>query len=164
MKREDFNKERFTLEIKVACSKEELFEYATSDGLTKWFIGHVEYKDGDGKYIEGSEVKEGDTYLWKWQKPHQIDGTVLSYQVNDHFEFTFGKDFTVKFSVEEVEPGVSSVLRLVQKNHDPNESNEFGFINCCVCWTFFLTNLKSVVEQGKYLREQEIINESFVNQ
>ncbi|MGE3801262.1 MAG: SRPBCC domain-containing protein [Candidatus Kapaibacterium sp.] len=165
MKREDFSRNRFKLEIKVACSRERLFDYVTtSDGLTQWFLGHVEYVDLTGAPVQGSDLQAGFNYLWKWQKPHEVEGTVLGYTRNESFEVTFGKDFTVTFSVEDIEPGETSLLRLEQTNHNPNEENEFGFINCCVCWTFFLTNLKSVVEQGKDLREQEIINESFVNQ
>lgn len=55
-------------------------------------------------------------------------------------------------------------IKLTQSNNKPSELNEFGFINCCVCWSFFLTNLKSVGESHIDLREKELMNESFINQ
>jgi len=166
MKPEDFSKEKFVLKIPFHGNRERAFELlATSRGLESWFLGKVDFFDGKKHLIaNGSPLNAGDTFEWVWQKGHRLKGTVLKYIYGEIFEFTFGTDFVVAFTLKDISPGRITQISLTQSNLNPTDSNEFGFLNCCVCWTFFLTNLKSVGENQIDLRETEIMDETFINQ
>lgn len=166
MKPEDFTKEKFILKIPLYVEINKAFELiATSKGLTSWFLGNADFLKDDGKEILDSNfIKEGTIFKWAWQKEYCIAGKVLKHLKNELFEFTFSKDFSVSISLIYNFRKNYTEVTLIQKNHNPSDSNEFGFTNCCVCWSFFLTNLKSVAENNIDLREQNVIDESFVNQ
>jgi hypothetical protein len=166
MKPEDFTKERFLLKLPLYADRSRVFQLiATARGLECWFLGKVDFIRGqDGLLPDGSALQAGDDYSWTWQKGYSIRGKVLDFADGERFEFSFGGPFTVHFRLNERAADKITELELVQRNSDPSPANEFGFLNCCVCWTFFLTNLKSVAEQGVDLRESEFFDESFINQ
>jgi hypothetical protein len=166
MKPNDFTKEKFILKIPLYIEINKAFELiATSKGLTSWFLGNADFFNDDEKGIlDSSFIKQGTAFKWVWQKEYGVTGQVLKHRENELFEFTFGTDFSVSISLIYDFRKKYTEVTLTQKNHNPSDSNEFGFINCCVCWSFFLSNLKSVAEFNIDLREQNIINESFVNQ
>ncbi|WP_353778649.1 SRPBCC domain-containing protein [Winogradskyella sp. 3972H.M.0a.05] len=164
MRQEDFSKSEFSHKILLHTTIKDVYQcVATAQGLESWFLGNVKFSS-QNEQLSATEVpSSGTAYLWKWQKDFQIEGEIIASENDSYFEFTFGKDFTVLFSLERHESG-STILHLHQKNLNPTAENEFSFINCCVCWVFFLTNLKSVIEQNVDLRETTVLNETFVNQ
>ena len=161
---ESFTKERFSHGVLLDVSLDEVWSYvATPEGMSKWFLEEVRYTDADGQIrAEDEEGEKGDRYHWKWQKNHSVEGRLLDVISRQRFAFTFGKDFTAEFTLR-VQDGRTRLV-LTQVNHKPNQENEFGFINCCVCWAFFMTNLKSIAEGGKDLRETVVEEEMLVNQ
>lgn len=166
MKPEDFSKDQFVLKIRLNTDLEKAFNLvASSEGLTSWFLGKVDFFDKEHHIIANGDTLLPDyTYSWTWEKGYQIKGKVLKYVPKKEFSFTFGTDFSVTITLREIKKGKQTEVLLTQFNHQPSEENEFGFMNCCVCWTFFLTNLKSVAETQKDLRERNSIDESFINQ
>ncbi len=131
--------------------------------MTSWFLGHTRYTGPDGTIRQAHHsVQKDDQYYWEWQKQHSVEGVVLDVVEKELFSVTFGTDFTVEFHLSQ--EGSRTRIVLTQFNSNPNETNEFRFINCCVCWAFFLTNLKSIAEGGKDLREVDVEEEILVNQ
>ena len=52
--------------------------------------------------------------------------------------------------------GAQTELHLTQTGiSDTPDGHVFGHLNCRSCWIFFLTNLKSVLESGPDLRDQD---------
>ena len=147
-----------------ARSVDEIYKYfGTPEGLTKWFMGSAEYTDDRNNLRQKKEfIKTGDKFTWKWlEKDLTINGTVLEAMDNSHAKFTFGSLFMVTMSVEKHDGRILFMLK--QEYADGAEHDDFSHINCCVCWAFFITNLKSVQDYGKDLRETHSRNEFLVN-
>lgn len=156
--------ERFSHSIYLDKPVNEVYRLVgTADGLTKWFIGESVYESPEGEKRKFDEyVHKGDEFDWRWlEKDLEITGKVLDAEINSSFKFTFGSTFIVTITVKE-DKG-RTLFTLIQEYEKNTEKNNFAYINCCVCWTFFITNLKSVIEHGNDLRETKVHNEELVN-
>ena len=163
MKSEDFSKEKFSLSIIVNENISNCFNsFVTAKGLESWFIGDAVFENDRGTKDKSEHLESGDNYNWVWQKDFSIKGSVIKYIKNKEVAFTFGQNFT--FEVKFSEIGKRTMVNFIQHNHKPTSGNEFAFINCCVCWNFFLTNLKSVLENKSDLRETIVFDETLLNQ
>lgn len=147
-----------------AASTDEIYKYfGTPEGLTKWFIGSAEYLYDGNKPRERNEyIKTGDKFTWKWlEKDLSINGIVIEAADNSHVKFTFGSLFEVTMTVKTHN---ERILFTLQQEYTSGASHEdSAHINCCVCWAFFITNLKSVHEFGNDLRETIWHDEFLVN-
>ncbi|MBS1517910.1 MAG: hypothetical protein JSS91_07470 [Bacteroidetes bacterium] len=164
MTEKNFSKEEFSHSIMLNLPADKVFGYiATGSGIAKWFIGNANYYYGEKSIRLGNETAvKGDSFLWKWlNKDLELKGIVTDSVKNKKFGFTFGPLFHVTIDLSQEHNRTK--LLLTQKYQDPSVKNEFSYINCCVCWVFFLTNLKSVAENGFDLRETEADNEMLVN-
>jgi len=163
MTENSFNMQSFRHGIYLDKPVEEVYKLiGTGNGLTKWFIGKSVYKHNGAIRNDKEYVQSGDEFKWEWlEKDLSIDGKVLEAEINKIFQFTFGGSFIVTLTVKE-DKG-RTLFTLNQKYSPGAKSNDFAHINCCVCWAFFITNLKSVIEFGNDLRETLIDNEELVN-
>lgn len=164
MTKESFNLNEFRHSIYLNAALEEVYTIAASAaGICKWFMGRAVYTEPDGRELGSSEnAYEGCSFCWKWlEKDLEIDGRVLKSERNNKFSFTFGKSFEVSFILEN--SGGRILFTLHQKYAADAEKNDFAQINCCTCWVFFLTNLKSVIENGIDLRETAVKDDTLVN-
>ncbi len=147
-----------------AGSKEEIYKYlGTAEGLTKWFMGSAEYFYDENKTRQRKEyIKTGDKFTWKWlEKKLSINGIVIEAADKSHVRFTFGSLFEVTMSLKNHD---ERILFTLKQEYAPGASHDdFGHINCCVCWAFFITNLKSVHEFGNDLRETISHDEFLIN-
>jgi uncharacterized protein YndB with AHSA1/START domain len=142
----------------------EVYRYAaTPKGFTKWFIGEANFTSENGESRMADEfVSAGDKYQFKWlEKNFSVMGEVLQISENSFIQFTFGPSFTVTIIVKE--DNGRTLLTLKQHYNSSASRDDFAHINCCVCWAFFITNLKSVIEYGNDLRETTSQNEELVN-
>jgi hypothetical protein len=161
---ENFNMNEFYHSILLDIQLNDAFEYAASGGgLEKWFIGKAVFTSREGTVRkQGEKVKQGDTYLFNWlAKDFSVTGEVLEAADNSLFKFSFGLSFIVTISV--TTRGTRTLFTLKQQYAPGAEKDDFAHINCCVCWTFFIANLKSVAEGGIDLREVHADDESLVN-
>jgi uncharacterized protein YndB with AHSA1/START domain len=164
MTEKNFNNDSFFHSIYLNASLSNVYKIvATSSGLEKWFMGNAEYTDNLGKTRPAAVTAEkGDVFSWHWlEKDLSINGKVLESVNNEKFSFTFGPLFEVTITVKENDSRTQ--LTLSQNYSEGTEKNDFAYINCCTCWVFFLTNLKSVLEHGHDLRETLVDDESLVN-
>ncbi len=164
MTENNFNMERFHHSIYLDKPVNEVYKMAaTAGGLSKWFMGDVKYSAPDGtERKENDLIQQGDSYKWHWlAKNLSLEGNVLEAQKNNLAAFTFGSLFTVTITLKE-DKG-RTLFTLTHQYAKGAAKNDFAYINCCVCWAFFITNLKSVLEHGIDLRETEIDNEALVN-
>lgn len=163
MTEKNFNMNEFSHSILLNTTPRSVFEYAaTPEGLTKWFIGNAEYTR-NGNLVPSEElISAGDSYRWKWlAKDYETTGKTIQVIKDERIKFTFGSMFEINVSV--VAENSRTRFTLSQNYKPGTAKNDFAHINCCVCWAFFLTNLKSVVEHGIDLRETEANDESLVN-
>ena len=164
MTEKSFNMDCFSHSIYLDCGIEKAYEFiGRTDGFNKWFIGSAEYISGEGiQRKTGEFIRVNDSYKWKWlAKDFSTSGKILESKENSLLKFSFGGLFLVIITINE-DKG-RTLLTLKQKYVNGVAHNDFAHINCCVCWAFFLTNLKSVIEHGTDLRETETDNEELVN-
>ncbi len=164
MTEKNFNNESFFHSIYLNAPVEDVYKMiASSSGICKWFMGKAEYTDASGSVrLSEQTAHKGDSFSWHWlEKDLSITGKVLEANTNEKFSFTFGPSFKVTISVKE--NNGRTLVTLTQNYAKDAKKNDFAYINCCVCWTFFLANLKSVIEHGNDLRETLVDDESLIN-
>ncbi len=164
MTKDNFNMDEFTHAIYLKAPLEKVYEYtATPSGSIKWFIGKAKYFYKDKNIRLGNEyVQKGDSFLWTWlNKDLELKGIITEAEKNKVIQFTFSPLYlvTLKFHAEKDK----TKLTLTQEYQESASKNDFYYINCCMRWIFFLTNLKSVIENGIDLREKEASDETLVN-
>ena len=164
MNENNFSMDSFHHSIYLNKPLGEVFKYsATPKGFTKWFIGEAEFISSGGKRRGKDElVSAGDKYSFKWlAKDYSVTGEVLDISENSSIRFKFGTSFIVTITVKEDKGRTLFTLR--QEYNSSAPKSDFAHINCCVCWAFFITNLKSVIEFGNDLRETQAESEELVN-
>ncbi len=163
MTENNFNMQSFRHSIYLDRPVEDVYKLiGTGNGLTKWFIGKSVYKHNGTIMKDEQYIQSGDEFKWDWlEKDLSIEGKVLVAEENNKLKFTFGSTFIVTITVK-AEKG-KTLFTLYQEYLPGVKTNDFAHINCCVCWAFFITNLKSVIESGNDLRETQIDNEELVN-
>jgi uncharacterized protein YndB with AHSA1/START domain len=157
---------KFTKRITVNASKEVIYKaWATQNGIESWFLRLSEFTD-NGTLRSGNEFSQkGDKYLWAWHgygDETNQRGEILEANGTDFFQFTFHDPMAVSIRIIE-EHGIN-IVELTQTNIDLDEDSRRNyFVGCGEGWTFYLANLKSVLEGGLDLRNKDGNIKSVVN-
>lgn len=133
--------------------------WATPAGLESWFLRQADFFTIVGRQREKDEfISKEDTYSWYW---HGFDdnaaenGQVLENNGSDLLRFTFTGGSIVTIDIQN-KYGLT-LVELTQENipleDDPAKNL---YVQCQIGWTFYLTNLKSVIEGGKDLRNKRV--------
>ena len=150
---------RFVTRINVKAPVEKLYWcWATRAGMEYWFLRLSEYKKPEGNLRADNEtVQKGDSYTWRWHGWSDETteyGSILDCNGKDLFKFSFGKagDCTVTIKKE----GNENIVELVQDNIPTDEQGmHYWHLDCKTGWTFYLANLKSLLEGGVDLRNRD---------
>jgi uncharacterized protein YndB with AHSA1/START domain len=133
--------------------------WTTSAGLEKWFLRKAEFFSIVGRLREPEEfIMKEDVYEWYWHGwgDNTVEkGEILEANGTDLIKFTFAKDCIVTVSFYS-RNGVS-IVELSQENI-PEESDPSKnlYVQCQLGWTFYMANLKSVMEGGVDLRNKKV--------
>jgi hypothetical protein len=99
-----------------------------------------------------------DTFAWYWHGYHNDvlqKGSVLEANGKDRIKFTFTANTTVTVSLS-TNHGLT-IIELVQENIPQESDPEKNLlVKAQASWTFYLANLKSVMEGGKDLRNKRV--------
>lgn len=153
----------FKKQIFINAGPEQVFRaWTTPGGIVQWFIATADYTDPGGAPRPNSEtVKAGDHYHWRWHQDLETSGIVLEVVENQKFRFTFGDkekgtDDKVVVTVTLKPENGTTLLELAQENM-PNtpEAHVNWHMGCNLGWSFFMTNLKALLEYGVDLRETD---------
>lgn len=154
----DFDKSRFAVRIPVKAPVEKIFRsWSTPGGLEHFFLRQALFHSPEGMKREAEDaIEAGDTYHWLWWGYTDEDserGEVLAQNGKDQLRFSFGKAGVCTLSIYEEEG--ETLVELIQENI-PTDDNGFRFyhMGCKQGWSFYLTNLKSVLEGGIDLRNR----------
>jgi uncharacterized protein YndB with AHSA1/START domain len=131
--------------------------WSTPAGLESWFLRKANFYTITGRLREPHEsILKEDAYEWYW---HGFDdktvekGEVLEVNSIDFVKFTFTDDTIVSVSLE-FKQGLT-ILELTQENiKEESDPSKNLFVQCQTGWTFYLANLKSVLEGGIDLRNK----------
>jgi len=129
-------------------------KWATSEGLASFFVKEAMFASEGGNQRAPTEMAQaGDIYTWRWRHDAGLEGRVLAVEPDRVIEFTFG-DMRVGITFTEVDG--QTELHLVQTGiADSDHGRVMSHLNCRSCWIYFITNLKSVLDQGFDLRVQD---------
>jgi len=133
--------------------------WATPAGLESWFLRRAEFFSIVKRQREPHEfISKEDTYSWYW---HGYDddtveyGQVLENNGADLIKFTFSGGSIVTVDIQN-KYGLT-LIELTQENipieDDPAKNL---YVQCQIGWTFYLANLKSIIEGGKDLRNKRV--------
>ena len=149
----------FTLRIPIKSTSQRIYDsWATQAGLESWFLRKAEFTKPDGTTRErGAHVHNGDIYEWLWYG--YGDDTVERREVletngQNLFRFIFSGDCAVTVVIKHEHGEI--IVELKQENIPLDQDPKMNLcLNCSTGWTFYLTNLKSVLEGGLDLRNKD---------
>ena len=153
-----FDWSRFTVRINIKASTEKIYGcWATREGIEYWFLRRSDYKKPDGSLREPREVvQKGDRYDWWWHGyPDSVTeaGEILESNGKDRFKFVFGKAGNCTVTIRE-EQG-EKIVELLQDEIPTDENGkQHWHLGCKTGWTFYMANLKSLLEGGIDLRNK----------
>ena len=151
---------KFKLTANVDADVRSVYEaWATQAGLETWFLRKAEFCTIAGRQREPQEfIKKEDTYSWYWHgyTDETVEyGQVLENNGADLIKFTFSGDSIVTVDIQN-KFGVT-IIELTQENIPiENDPEKNLYVQCQIGWTFYLANLKSVIEGGKDLRNKRV--------
>lgn len=149
----------FEIRIPVEASMGTIYNaWTTSRGLERWFLRKATFKSKQGALrLPDEPFEKGDRYHWLWfgYGDDVFEANrVLNANGVDFMRFEFTGKCIVTVRMEST--GNMTLVSLKQDRipDDPNPSTNL-FVNCQLGWTFYLTNLKSVLEGGRDLRNKD---------
>ncbi|HEX2845392.1 MAG TPA: SRPBCC domain-containing protein [Chitinophagaceae bacterium] len=154
----DFDKSRFIVRIPVKAPVEKIFEsWTTPAGLEHFFLRQASFRSIDEAERKAKDsVQEGDAYLWRWHGyPDSTfeEGEVLEQNGKDRFRFRFGKAGICTVSIFKLDG--ETIVELLQENIPTDDKGFQNYhIGCKTGWTFYMANLKSMLEGGIDLRNR----------
>lgn len=157
----------FTLRVAIKAEPQQVFDaWATQAGLERWFLRKAEFKTPDGSVRErNAHVQKGDVYEWLWFG--YDDNTVERREVieangKNLFRFIFSGDCIVTVVIKH-EHG-ATLVELKQENIPLDEDPKMNLcLGCSNGWTFYMANLKSILEGGIDLRNKDERIQSVIN-
>jgi len=151
---------QFTASVYVRASVAAVFEaWATRAGLTRWFLESAEFRPPGEAAARGDGVaRSGDRYRWTWLGSDEVmEGTIEGVVWPEGLSFTFGQAGHCRVCLRG--EGDETVVEVVQTDL-PSPA---VYADCNSGCTFYLTNLKSVLEGGPDLRDPDTAHKSVVN-
>jgi uncharacterized protein YndB with AHSA1/START domain len=149
----------FTKRITIDAEADEIYRaLASQSGIESWFLRIAQFTSSDGTVRHRQKLAEkGDRYFWAWHgwgDAVNQRGEILEVNGKNFVQFTFHDPMIV--SIRVLNEHNSNVVELVQTNIPLDEdSRRSYFVGCGEGWTFYLTNLKSVLEGGLDLRNKD---------
>ena len=133
--------------------------WATPGGLEVWFLRKANFYTVPHRTREPKEfILKEDTYEWYWYGwgDESVEkGQILEANGTDLIKFTFAKDCIVTVEISS-RNGVS-IVELTQENIPiENDPAKNLFVQCQLGWTFYMANLKSLIEGGVDLRNKKL--------
>jgi uncharacterized protein YndB with AHSA1/START domain len=163
----EYNWNHFTKRITINAPTEKIYDsWATQAGLESWFLRKAEFTDRNKKVRErNANVQPGDTYEWTWfgypDTVHEHH-TILETNGNDYIKFRFSGGCIVAVTIKKEDN--ETICELTQDMIPADETKrQMFYIECSKGWTFYMTNLKSILEGGIDLRNKNKAIQSVIN-
>ncbi len=165
MSKHDWSK--FTRSINIKAPLLAVYRaWTTPVNLETWFVRSAQFRISNGELRpQSGPVYSSDTYEWLWygQPDSAVDkGKVIETNGVDSVKFSFAGGAFVSVHMEPM--GDEVLVRLTQEDIPTDENGKVNYnMECQVGWTFYLTNLKSILEGGLDLRNKNDTINDVVN-
>jgi len=156
----DFDWTSFTVGININASPQVLYKaWATRKGIEEWFLRLSEFRHRDGKVLmPEEEVGKGDSFRWLWHGwPDETveNGKIIEANGVDLIKFSFGKAGICTVTIKPLKD--EYIVQLKQEEiPDTEEGRQNWHLGCKTGWTFYLANMKSILEGGIDLRNRDL--------
>ena len=156
----EYDWSKFTRRINVKVSPNRIYRaWATQDGLERWFLRLAEFSNTTGEIRKRDEfIQKDDKYTWLWHgwSDETVEyGIILKATGQDIIQFSFAKTCTVTVIIKE--DSGETIVELTQENIPLDEKSKVNYhLGCMEGWTFYLANLKSILEGGIDLRNKNV--------
>lgn len=164
----DYDWSKFCKRINIKAGVHDIYDaWATQAMLEKWFLRTAEFTKPDGLLRNKYEhVEVGDSYKWLWHgwDDNTVEkGKVLEANGRDLIRFSFAGNCTVSVYIK-MGAGDELIAELWQENIPVDEDSKVKLhLGCMKGWTFYLANLKSILEGGIDLRNKNVSLKNMVN-
>lgn len=152
----NFDWSQFTKRIYIRSDLNKVYNaWTKSIELEKWFLSKAVFFSPDQTKVDLSKnVSGGCKYQWNWFAQNSFEeGKINEANGIDFLEFTFAGECKVQVKLSEV--GDQILVELNQKEIPSDESSKENIrLGCAFGWTFYLLNLKSILEGGIDLRNK----------
>jgi uncharacterized protein YndB with AHSA1/START domain len=160
----EINWSSFKKRISIKAHPADVYRmWATKEGMESWFLRQCHYTAANGEALmQGNAVQKGNLYTWYWHGwPDDTveKGEILQANGTDELSFTFGQQGAgamicrIRIYTSEGE----TICELVQENIPVDDKGKLHyFVGCNTGWTFYMTNLKSILEGGIDLRNKNV--------
>jgi uncharacterized protein YndB with AHSA1/START domain len=164
MQQDTFNWSRFSLRISIKASLNTLYSYWTrQENIERFFLEKALFTtSGNHARAGNTTIEKDDSYEWKWYGSDIIaKGRIIATNGKDMLQFSFFDcKVTVKIFVIEGE----NMVELTQEEIPTDEASIVNLhLGCTRGWTFYLTNLKSILEGGIDLRNRNVLLGDVIN-
>lgn len=118
-------------------------------------MSKAEFKSIHGIRDRTSQIADEDTYTWSWHGSNNVaEGNIIETNGKDLLKFTF---LECLVTVHIKKDSGENVIELVQSQIPLDEESRLNYyVGCTRGWTFYMTNLKSILEGGIDLRNKNI--------
>lgn len=149
----------FIKRIPIKASVEQVYRvWATQEGLEQWFLRTATFVTPDKNPRDRTAyVQKGDTFTWHW---HGYPDTVfekrevIAANGKDQIQFTFSGGCLVTVTAKPIDH--FTICELTQEGIPSDDNpNTNLYVGCGEGWTFYLANLKSILEGGIDLRNKD---------
>ncbi|HRD07018.1 MAG: SRPBCC domain-containing protein [Saprospiraceae bacterium] len=161
---------RFTKSIVVAADPQKIYScFSTRGGMESWFLRNCVYNRMGVELGLQEEAMMGDHYAFMWHGWPDTTlerGEILKADGNKNFAFTFTGNEATSMEVHLLLEmyGRNTRVSLTQINIPDDENSRAKWhMGCLEGWTFYLTNLKSVIEGGLDLRNKNLDIKGVIN-
>jgi uncharacterized protein YndB with AHSA1/START domain len=157
---ENYNWSKFTVRIPVKAGVQRVYDnLSTKSGLESWFLRLAEFsKPLKQPWTLTSIIEKGDQYKWFWHGYNDDTaetGNFTDANGHDKIQFTFAGKCLVTITIKR--KGDLSLVELVQEHIPLDEKSKVQYhLGCLQGWTFYLANLKSILEGGVDLRNKDL--------
>jgi len=155
---EKYNWKQFIKRITIDAAPEAIFQaWSTQAGLESWFLRLAEFTSPAGDLRKRNEpIQQADRYKWLWfgyDDSFAEEKEILFTNSKDELEFSFSGGCIVRVTIKQEEGETICELQQTMSMDDEKEQQYF-FIECGKGWTFYMSNLKSILEGGIDLRNK----------
>jgi uncharacterized protein YndB with AHSA1/START domain len=163
-----YNWHQFTRRITIKAPSKAIYEaWTTQQGLESWFLRQAKFFANSNVIPRPrqQQIQAGDRYEWLW---HGYDDSVIEkneiLEVNgwDKLSFSFSGGCKVQVSIRQ-ENGETLCELVQQMPLEDEQQQQYFYIECGKGWTFYLANLKSILEGGIDLRNKNHLITEVVN-
>lgn len=150
-----FDKFTITADINTEDIRSIYLKWATPQGLESWFLREANvYTIGKRLREKVEPAAKEDTYEWFWYGYQESErGMILETNGTDLFKFSFSGSSIVTVNIKSAN-GLT-LVELTQENIPQDDDLDSNlYVQCQIGWTFYLANLKSIIEGGVDLRNK----------